>query len=211
MSSNATELAAQLRIETDKAVAALRYLADAIEALDAKPHMVEVPYRSQWDDDAGLSRVDCGPACIAMMLGWNGTQIAVNDITKLTGTGPTNSKKLWDAALMYGLGLMRVNNAILPGIEQSIDVGHPLIALVRYIAFGTHRQDIDYIGLHWVVVVGHDADHVYIHDPNYWGERRHEGASKAIPRIMFDTAWHDTMPEAVNGQMLVIQPLVVPG
>lgn len=182
----------------------LREIANEVEALETKPHMLDIPYRSQHDADAQLSRADCGPACVAMLVEWKGGTITVDGITALTGTGPTDSIELTRAALVHGISLMRVNNAILSGIEAQIDSGKPVVALVRYADFGKFRQDTQYAGLHWVVVVGYDSENIYIHDPNHWGARRNEGKAKAIPRAMFDFAWGDTMPEAINRQMLVV-------
>jgi len=202
---SATALADQLRAELDRATATMRHIADMIEALDvSSPVMVDVPYRSQWDADGGLSRGDCGPTCVAMLLEWLGIKVRIDDITRETSMGPTNAGQLISAAGKHGLKITRVSDMTLADLELDIREKKPLIALVKYSDFGDQRQDMKYAGLHWVVVVGYDRQNIYIHDPDYQGERRLEGMQHPIAKAMFERAWDNTMPDALNRQALVI-------
>jgi len=201
----ATELSNQLRAELDRSVSAMRYIADMVEALDvSSPRMVDVPYRSQHDQDAQLSRVDCGPACVAMLLQWRGVQVVIDDITRETSVGPTNAGQLVAAAARHGLKLARLSDMTLAHVERAIEAGNPIVALVNYTDFGDRRQDTKYNGLHWLVVVGYDAQNIYINDPDYWSGRRLEGMQHPIARAVFEHAWDNTMPDASNRQALVI-------
>ena len=201
----ATDLANQLRAELDRAMATMRHIADMIEALDvSSPRMVDVPYRSQWDADGGLSRGDCGPACIAMLLEWRGVKVSIDDITRETSMGPTNAGQLIAAAAKHGLRITRLSDVTLADVERDIESGKPLVALVNYADFGDRRQDTKYTGLHWVIVVGYDRQNVYLNDPDYWSGRRLEGMQHPISRSVFERAWGNTMPDALSRQALVI-------
>lgn len=201
----ATDLANQLRAELDRSMSAMRYTADMVEALDvSSPRMVDVPYRSQWDADAQLAHADCGPACVAMLLQWRGIQVKIHDITRETSLGPTNAGQLIAAAAKHGLRITRLSDMTLADVERDIEAGKPLIALVHYADFGDCRQDTKYNGLHWLVVVGYDAQNIYINDPDYWSGRRLEGMQHPIARAVFERAWSNTMPDALARQALVI-------
>lgn len=203
--AKANDLAQQLRNEADRAVTVLTRIAAQIDALDGNQSaLVPVPYRSQHDSDAKYSRLDCGPACIAMLLEWRGTRIAIDDITRMAGSGKTSAVELVAAAGRHGLELRRLSSMSLADIDAQIQAGKPLIVLVRYGDFGDQRQDMAYIGLHWIVVVGSDSENIYIHDPDWWGSRRSEGRDRPISREVFNHAWGNTLPEALSYQSLVI-------
>jgi uncharacterized protein YvpB len=76
--------------------------------------------------------------------------------------------------------------------------------LVNYADFGENRQDTKFNSTHWVVVIGFDAEYVYIHDPDYWSGRRLEGSQHPVARDTFDWAWSDTLPNGAGRQALVI-------
>ena len=200
-----TDLSRQLHIEIDRSTAALRHIADMIDAsIVPSPTMVEVPYRSQHDDDARISRSDCGPACIAMLLEWHGVRVTIDDISRATSMGATNAGQLIAAAGRYGVQLKRFAPMSLTDLEELINHGRPPIALIKYGDLGDHRQDMNYTGLHWIVVVGYDKGNIYINDPNYWGARRQEGKGLVVSRATFDHAWGDTLPDAMSRQALVV-------
>jgi len=202
----ARELAQQLRSEIDRSITVLQHIANMIEAMDAPalPKFVDVPYRSQHDPDAQLTRADCGPACVAMLLEWRQIGISIDSITRRTSLGATNAGQLMAVAAYHGLKLERYNNMTLADLERCLNADKPLIALIKYVELGDSRQDLNYSGLHWLVVVGYDADSVFVNDPDHWDERRDEGRRKPIPRAVFDAAWGSTMPDAINRQALVV-------
>ena len=43
--------------------------------------ILNVPYKCQNDPDANLKRTDCGPCCVAMILGGTGQQVTTNAVT----------------------------------------------------------------------------------------------------------------------------------
>ncbi len=201
-----TELAQQIRDEIERSTKALRHIADMIEALDvASPAiMIDIPYRSQHDQDAQLTRADCGPACVAMLLEWRGIGATVDSITRRTSMGATNAGQLMAVAAYHGLKLQRFNNMEMADLERWLQMGKPLIALIKYSELGSGRQDLNYPGLHWLVVVGFDAGNIYVNDPDYWGDRRAEGHARPMSRVVFSTAWGTTLPDAINRQALVV-------
>jgi uncharacterized protein YvpB len=193
-------------------VGALALLGEAQDKIDqaililsanTTAHILNVPYRSQHDADAGLSRADCGPTCIAMILQFYGKTIPIDDITKIAGTGATNSNQLKSASAHWQLTLTLNLGITLSQIEGWIDTGHPFIALVDYEKFGTYRQDQGYNLLHWVVVVGYDKDSIYINDPDYQGTERPKGEKRPIPRSIFTDAQQTLKKGAWNAQGLV--------
>lgn len=203
--TTASELAQQLRNEIERSTAVMHRIAAQLDAMgDAQPVMVKVPYRSQHDDDAKISRADCGPACVAMVLEWRGLTVTTDDLTRMTSMGATNAGQLIAAAGQHGLKLHRRAPMTIFDLENQIRLGNPFIALIRYTDFGSIRQDLAYTGLHWVVVVGFDVDSVYVNDPDYWGARRLEGRGRAIPRHLFERAWGNTLPDAMAYQGLVM-------
>lgn len=199
--TKASEIAQQLRSEIDRTITVMHRIA-ALD--DVQGVLIPVPYRSQHDDDAKISRSDCGPACVAMLLEWRGLTITIDELARETSLGSTNAGQLIAAAERHNLNLARRAPMSLPDIENQIRLNQPMITLIRYLDFGMTRQDLTYAGLHWVVVIGFDADSIYVNDPDYWGARRLEGQGRAIPRAMFDHAWGNTMPDAIAFQALVM-------
>ena len=158
--------------------------------------VLDVPYRSQWDDDARRSRTDCGPACLAMVLGYYGAQAGIDELLTATGAAPgqyVSFGQLQRVATSYGNNFQYSANHTLGDLKRWIDEGKPAIALVRYsfwskIEPGISTQDT-YTGPHFVVVVGYGDGAIYIHDPNYWPPRRDEGHRKAWTEELFNQAW----------------------
>ncbi len=42
----------------------------------------DIPYRSQWDADASLSRGDCGIVCVTMLANWRGIEITPDELLR---------------------------------------------------------------------------------------------------------------------------------
>ncbi len=178
--------------------------------------ILDVPYRSQWDHDANKSNTDCGPACLAMVLGYYGTQAAINDLFTATGVEPgklIGFGQLQQVARSYGITFEYSANHKLRDLKQWIDEAKPVIALVKYsywseIEAGLSTQDT-YTGPHFVVVVGYGDGNIYINDPNYWPPRREEGHTKAWSEVLFNLAWSNVRtPSAPNPNNAVIVPTV---
>jgi hypothetical protein len=178
--------------------------------------ILDVPYRSQWDDDANKSNTDCGPACLAMILGYYGTQAGINELFTATGVEPgklIGFGQLQQVARAYGITFDYSANHKLRDLQNWIDEGKPVIALVKYsywseIERGRSTQDT-FTGPHFVVVVGYGDGNIYINDPNYWPPRREEGHKKAWSEVLFNLAWSNVRtPSAPNPNNAVIVPTV---
>jgi len=172
--------------------------------------VLEVPYRSQWDDDARLSSADCGPACLAMVLGYYGVQARIDDLFAATGMPPgryISFDQLMGVGRSCGVEFAYSAGNALDDLKGWIDAGKPALALVQYRYWSRHRPPItqDSIqGPHFVVVVGYDdRGHVVVNDPAYWGARRQEGQRKAYPEALFSQAWLNLDPPNANGAAIV--------
>jgi LysM repeat protein/uncharacterized protein YvpB len=178
--------------------------------------MLDVPYRSQWDDDANKSTADCGPACLAMILGFFGEQISINELFTATGVEPgryVGFGQLQRVARNYGITFRYGANHELNDLKRWVDEGKPAIALIKYshwsqIEPGISTQDT-FTGPHFVVVVGYGDGNVYVNDPNYWPPRREEGHNKAWSEVLFNLAWSNVRTTSFpNPNNSVIVPAV---
>jgi len=210
MDNNAAITQALLAIA--RAEEALREARSAVNAISfPAPIKVDVPYRSQHDQDAQSFTGDCGPACVAMLLDWNGRDrnVPIDRLAREAGMGAsknaTNANDLRAIAERHGLVIDRAVGLLLVDLEYQIRCGMPFIALVNYADFGLNRQDTNYNSTHWVVVVGFDAQSVYINDADYWSGRRLEGKDHPIPRDVFDYAWSNTLPNGQPRQALIVR------
>jgi nucleoid-associated protein YgaU len=176
--------------------------------------ILDVPYRSQWDDDANKSNTDCGPACLAMVLGFYSEQASINGLLSATGAPPgqyVSFGQLQRVARSYGITFQYGVGFSLNDLKRWIDEGKPSIALIRYsfwsqIDPGISTQDT-YRGPHFVVVIGYGDGHIYVNDPNYWPPRREEGHAKAWSEELFDRAWSNVgTPKTPNPNNAIIVP-----
>ena len=194
----------QIATHLEQALALLRQYQDGTGDSAA---CVNVPYRSQWDTDAGDFQGDCGPACIAMMLDWTGgPKVAIDALAHEAGITDTrqatNASDLIRVAVQHGLRL-RQEVLTLDGLREELRQGRPAVVLVNYAQFGSLRQDTAYNGTHWCVVVGFGNGDVMLHDPDHWGDRRLEGNAKQVSVSVFDAAWASTLPNGKPRQALV--------
>ena len=187
------EIADLLRAELAEHMEAINKIMDMVEAMDkppVAPDMPAVPYRSQWDADAAYIRSDCGPATVAMLLDFRGKHVAIDDISKACGLGPSKSYStavnLTVAAEKFGLALTPVSGWAL----EQFAARCPCIVLIHYGTI-TDRLDQKFDDGHWVVLLGvHDNQAIY-HDPDWWPPRRNEGAARRIDTVHFAFAMHE--------------------
>ena len=192
------ELAAELRKLCDEIKAhqdanllAIRKIADVIEAMDKPPVIVStlpnVLYRSQWDADAAFVKSDCGPAALAMLLGFRGITATVDEISIACGMGAnkkyTTAADLVKVSKDLGLEIMHVSGWTLEQFAKQ----SPCIVLVHY-ADLKDRQDQNYTNGHWVVLLGIQGNDAVIHDPDYKAPRRDEGRECRVDVITFALA-----------------------
>jgi hypothetical protein len=161
-----------------------------------KKILQSIPYKSQEDSDALMYPGDCGAACVAMILHAFGKNVTTNEIFSSTGVEANKYLARGDlirAAQIHGIILQRFNDWRLANIKQSIDRGHPLIALVNYGGWSDPDSGVDtqssFSGPHFVVIVGYDNDNVILNDPLWWGSRRAEGEHRTMTYAQFERAW----------------------
>lgn len=158
---------------------------------------LDIPYRSQWDDDASDHEADCGPTCVTMLL--NGLGIAITPDGVYQHIGPKGRRQfttftdLRNAALGGGnltLTYEQYNQATaLQKLRDHIDNQRALIALVKYEPWQSFTGN-QFSGGHFVNVVGYSDDHIFIHDPLFglWA-RRSQGEYYRITHRRFMLGW----------------------
>jgi hypothetical protein len=154
--------------------------------------ILNVPYKCQNDPDANLKRTDCGPCCIAMILGGLGQQVTTNAVVAAANQQGDNGlmqTQVVAAARAFGLQMDWAQGFTLDGLKKLIDNGQPPIALVKY-ANLPERVDKASTGGHYVVVVGYDDDtqRIFINDPDYF-PGTNGGFQKAYSYPTWMSAW----------------------
>jgi uncharacterized protein YvpB len=172
--------------------------------------LINVPYLSQLSATASYAPGDCGAACLAMLINWQGKQIVtVDDVSKATGQ-PLGYKALsFDAMIhavaKFGLTLKHTYGFLADDIDIEIQMGKPLIALVNYQSIPPAlRREALYNAGHWIVVVGSDLTGITYHDPD-WPDAI-GGANKRMATPDFIKAFQTVAPgNALASHALVIR------
>ncbi len=154
--------------------------------------ILNVPYKCQNDPDANLKRTDCGPCCVAMILGGTGQQVTTNAVTtaaNMQGDSGLTQSQVVSAAAAFGLNMAWSSGYTLDDLKKYIDNGQPPIALVKY-ANLPERVDKGSTGGHYVVVVGYDdaTQRIFINDPDYYPGTS-GGFQKAYAYPTWMSAW----------------------
>lgn len=167
---------------------------------------LKVPYKSQWDADAGKTFNDCGPASIAMFLAYDGVQATTDEVFTKTGAG----QGLIDIAHMqkalneYGYTSTFVTGQSPDKIKQLIDSDTPVIALVHYGDLKS-TQDKNFKGGHFFLVVGYREDGYFVNDPNFKDKYRNDGDHHFYTKEEFEKAWGNCgVDDNPNNSLLVI-------
>lgn len=162
--------------------------------------VINVPYRSQWDADAVLSKGDCGIVSACMVANWQGADVTPDGMLRKAGLPvgrlTYDFKEIITAARHAGLSLVARQNIRREDICAELRAGNPVITLLRYSKISGNQDS--FAGAHFWVEVGYDATHMVVHDPNFWDERRSEGAFRRVPLAAFDTAIGDALRETGN-------------
>ncbi len=174
--------------------------------------ILNVPYKSQYGVDAALKRSDCGPACIAMLLGAVGRTLPTHAITtasSMVGDSGLRPNQVVDAARALGLTLSFEAGCTLDALKRLIDNGQPPIALIQYSKI-PDRWDQSYTAGYFVVVVGYDdATHrVFINDPGYPPGAM--GYQRPYLYQMFLNAWETAEPAQNHTFCLIVPQPAVP-
>jgi nucleoid-associated protein YgaU len=155
-----------------------------------------IPYKSQYDPDAGEFRNDCGPASLAMVLGAFGVSASTNAVYRRTGAKANNYvsiAQLMRAAQSYGVAFDYFHAWNIQQLREMIAKGRVAIALVHYGGWSQINPGIStqnpFTGPHFVTVVGADDKFIYVNDPLWKEGRRTQGFRKAWTHAEFYTAW----------------------
>lgn len=162
--------------------------------------MIAVPYLSQWDGDAHLSRGDCGIVCAAMLCRWKGQPVTPDGLLRAAhlpvGRHAYSFNEIILAAAAGGVKLRAQASSDWLALRTELDAGRPVISLIRYGELSGNLDDFD--GSHFVVVCGYDADSVIICDPDYWSPRRADGDHRRVPLKEFRAAIGDALRATGN-------------
>jgi hypothetical protein len=151
---------------------------------------MNVPYISQWDDTAHLSRGDCGIVAACMVARWMGIHTTPDEMIVKSGIGI--GRYVYDfpevirAGRVVGLRLTYRSAATWPVILSELKAHRPVVSLLRYGVISGNQDDFD--GSHFWTCIGYDDDHVYVNDPNFWGNYRSQGECRPIPLDEFKQA-----------------------
>lgn len=158
---------------------------------------LNIPYRSQWDPDAGTHNADCGPTCAAMILNYHDVEMSPDQFyNHLTPREPDDFTNFFELigvvqGLKVGMDykLYEDRNRALAGLRANIDAGKPMIALVKYKPWQAITGNTFEWG-HFVVVTGYDNSHVYVNDPLFGLWRvRSRGKNLALTYDQFCAGW----------------------
>jgi hypothetical protein len=149
-----------------------------------------VPYISQWDSDAHLSRGDCGIVAAAMVAQWKGIDTTPDAMLRMAdlpiGKHSYTFAEVMRAAQSVGLTLNYHFPATWSVIREELCEGRPVVTLLRYGELLGNQDDFD--GSHFLTVVGCTADDVIVNDPDWWGDRRDDGFMRHVPIPEFERA-----------------------
>ncbi len=156
--------------------------------------ILNVPYKCQNDtSEANLKRTDCGPCCVAMILGGIGQKVTTNAVVTAANQQGDNGlmqSQVVSAASAFGLGMSWSSGHTLDDLKKFIDNGQPPIALVKY-ANLPDRVEKGSTGGHYVVVVGYDdaTQRIFINDPDTFPWDQSAGYQKAYSYNIWMSAW----------------------
>ncbi len=155
-------------------------------------NILNVPYKNQNDPDASMKHTDCGPCCIAMILGGLGQQVTTNAVVaaaNMQGDSGLTQSQVVSAGAAFGLAMAWSYGYTLDDLKKYLDNGQPPVALVKY-ANLPERVDKASTGGHYVVVVGYDdaTQRIFINDPDYYPGSS-GGFQKAYAYQTWMSAW----------------------
>jgi len=117
------------------------------------------------------SNSDCGPASLAMWIGYLGRVVTVDQVSVATGLPRgftyTLPAHLITAAGNFGLNLKRVIGLTHDMIKAEIDKRNPLIVLVHYGSL-PKRSSATFTAGHWLMLTGYTVDGFVIYNDPLW-------------------------------------------
>lgn len=162
---------------------------------------MQIPYVSQWDADAKLSRGDCGIVSACMIAQWKGIDITPDAMLQRAGLPvgrlTYSFSEIIIAARHVGLELEYRSSATWGVLRDALIQSKPVIPLLRYNEISGNLDD--FAGAHFWLCVGFTHDSVVVHDPNYWHPYRDMGAYRQIPLTEFKKAIGEALLPTGNG------------
>lgn len=143
---------------------------DVRKQVQLKPDvLLNVPYKKQFGDSTNDDRVnDCAAACIAMLLGFEGIEKTVDEVTAVINRpeGTVHFKYLTPAIHTLGFKSEVRQGTQLTDILASLNAGKPMMVLVNYEHL---RGSAVYRYGHFVVPIGYKVSGqtltLVVHDP----------------------------------------------
>lgn len=152
-----------------------------------------IPYKSQYDSDAGKFRNDCGPACVSMILNGLGKNVSTNAVYHRTGAsanGYVSVSQMIRAAYTYKVKFEYFYPWSMNELKLAVKAGTAPITLIHYGAWSRlGKTQNKFAGPHFVVVVGFDKKYIYVNDPLWKDPRREEGEHLRWTYEEFLDAW----------------------
>lgn len=166
-----------------------------------------LPYISQFDP-ANTDQVDdCGPSCVAMILQGLGKQVTTNEVFVAAGAQPNTLitySQLQTAVASFGF-TSQYHQGVTPfDLYNYLQQGITPIVLVHAGNLSS-RQDQQFTGGHFLVVVGMRDDGYFVQDPDFWGQFEKDGDHHFYTKADFETAWSNCFQDQnPNNSALVI-------
>lgn len=170
--------------------------------------VLSVPYKSQWDGDAGKTANDCGPTSIAMILNYyeKADRYTTNEVFDKTGAGQglISFDQLEKAISALGYTYTREYSCTPARLKQLLDQDTPPIALVKYGNLKS-TQDKQFKGGHFFVPVGYRGDEGYfVNDSNFKDAYRQHGDHHFYTKEEFESAWSGFNPKDNPNNTLIV-------
>ncbi|PYM95915.1 MAG: hypothetical protein DME04_03375 [Candidatus Rokuibacteriota bacterium] len=128
-----------------------------------------VPALSQMEEDAAIKSRICSPTCVAMVLAYYGTRVAVADLAREIFHPDLDIYGVWPAAVRAA-GRRGIAGYLLrfpdwTAARWCLEQGMPVIASVRYAAGELTGAAIAETAGHLLVLTGHAGGDVFVNDP----------------------------------------------
>lgn len=145
----------------------------------------------------------CGPASLKMVLDYYGVDRSEGELASLTsatiGLG-TDAARIVQAAELLGFRAAVKDESTFADIEEWMEKKVPII--VDWFTRGrSDYSDSEVADGHYSVVVGIDAEYIYLQDPEIGGMR-------TIARDDFMRVWFDFSGEYIQPNELIIRQLI---
>ena len=153
------------------------------KAATAEPKLIAIPLMRQATDHT------CGVASLQAILAYYGVDCREDLLAqKLKADQYANIDEIGNYMTGLGFTVKRHDNMSLAQLKDCIDRGQPLMVCVQaWEPEGTTLEQYQncWDAGHWVVVIGYDAQNIYVMDPSTAGNYAF------VPTAEFMVRWHD--------------------